>query len=87
MRLQCCDGAVARGRRSARCRAAVERYSRLGVELTEVGESRYNEYIAAVVAHPEQVPGLASEPDEKDWSGTATGRRAGSSRRRRTSTR
>ena len=36
-------------------------YSRLGVELTEVGESYYNEYIAAVVAHLEQVPGLVSE--------------------------
>ena len=51
-------------------------YSRLGVELTEVGESYYNEYIAAVVAHLEQVPGLVSESDEKDSSGNATGRRA-----------
>ena len=48
----------------------------LGVELTEVGESYYNEYIAAVVSHLEQVPGLVSESDEKDSSGTATGRRA-----------
>ena len=35
-------------------------YSRLGVKLTEKGESYYNEYIPAVVAHLEEI-GLAKE--------------------------
>ena len=37
-------------------------YSRLGVELTEVGESFYNEYIPPVVAHLEQI-GIATLSD------------------------
>ncbi len=42
-------------------RAAFEEvYSRLGVKLTEVGESFYNEYIHAVVAHLDEI-GLVSD--------------------------
>ncbi|KAL3902378.1 MAG: hypothetical protein SGPRY_012090, partial [Prymnesium sp.] len=45
-------------------------YSRLGVELSEVGESFYNEYIPGVVSHLEEI-GLATHTDAD-----ASGRRA-----------
>jgi len=41
-------------------------YSRLGVQLTEVGESFYNEYIHAVVAHLDEIGLVSDSVDEKD---------------------
>jgi len=41
-------------------------YTRLGVKLNEVGESFYNEYIAAVVAHLEEIGLVTESVDEKN---------------------
>ena len=53
-------------------RAAFEEvYSRLGVKLTEVGESFYNEYIHAVVAHLNEIGLVSDSVDPADPSRVA----------------